>query len=125
MDCPVTATGTANVPPEVAASGGDWVGGGDLYVAVQTPEYGGYLTERGDYHFKLAWLRRVPGEIQVSARQLDGPGRVRAVVPKSTRPATGPLPTLISFPEPGCWHVTGRLGRSSVEVVVAVYDTAG
>jgi hypothetical protein len=124
MDCPVTVTATADLPPDVAARGADWVGSGDLYVAVQTPDYGGYLTEHGDYQFKLAWLRRVPGEIQVSARQLDGDGRLRAVVPESTQPPTGPLPTLINFPQPGCWHVTGRLGHSSADVVVAVYDTA-
>lgn len=116
---------TANLPPDVAARGADWVGSGDLYAAVQTPDYGGYLAERGDYRFKLVWLRRVPGEIQVSARQLDGDGRLRAVVPESTQPLTGPLPTLITFPEAGCWRVTGRLGQSSAEVVVAVYDTAG
>ena len=73
---------------------------------------------------KWAWWRYVPGDLTIDGRRLDG----------DAKPLIGKVPdgygdsgfqvSGITFPTPGCWEVTGRVGSASLTFVVwvEVYD---
>jgi hypothetical protein len=69
------------------------------------------VAKDGSLYTKLAWWRRVKGELHVSGERLDAPAApLRADVPAGY-PETGFLPTGLTFPSEGCWKVTGRIGN--------------
>jgi hypothetical protein len=73
---------------------------------------------------KLAWLRRVPGTVTVTGTRLHGPGTFQAdVAPVGSYPATGFLPSTLTFSTGGCWRVIGRLRASKVVLFFKVDDS--
>lgn len=81
---------------------------------------GDYQTtaSEGGYLIKIGWMRQIEGDLEVSARRLDGPGSATAAMNEEAYPATGVLPTNIVFSDLGCWEVTGTLGAASTTVVL-------
>lgn len=71
---------------------------------------------------KWPWYRgpEASGKLEVTGKRLDAnESPLRA----SVNPAygdTGFQPTLITFPTPGCWQVTGRAGDASLTFVTRV-----
>lgn len=114
-DCPVTlpaAQGPADATAENffgwGASYGNgklWVGGlGKDGVLALTPE------DDGTFGNKFGWWRSVEGRLSITGKRIDAP---------SARPAVGNVPdgygpsgfqsSGVTFPELGCWEVTGQL----------------
>jgi hypothetical protein len=74
----------------------------------------------GSIRTKVGWWRGVRGRLAVRGRRLDAPALpLRASVPLGYGSA-GFQPTGIVFPAPGCWRVTGTVGRARLSFVVKV-----
>jgi hypothetical protein len=58
------------------------------------------------------------GPPTVRATRLDGPGREVATVSGYSDDSSSWWPTVLRFPEQGCWLVTGELDETVVRVVV-------
>lgn len=123
-DCAVSVAPSPALPDDVARLGPEWIGEGQLFVAAQSPEYGGSLDPAtGDIVMKIGWFLRRPGELIVRTRQLDGDGGPSETRVPSSRFTHGPLPSSIRFPHAGCWEIRGVLGSDAVSITVAVFDT--
>lgn len=69
---------------------------------------------------KWAWYRYVPGRLTIEGKRLDAPAPpLQAAIPDGYG-ALGFQVSGISFPTPGCWEVTGRVGDASLTFVVLV-----
>jgi hypothetical protein len=76
--------------------------------------------DQGRLRTKFGWWRGVPGRLVIDGRRLDSPApRLEARVP-SGYGDIGFQATGIYFPTPGCWEVTGRVGRASLTFVTIV-----
>jgi len=86
-------------------------GNGELW-AIGLPPAGVLEIEPqdGSLDTKLAWWRRVKGDLHVTGERVDAPAApLRADVPAGY-PETGFQPTGLTFPTQGCWKITGRIG---------------
>lgn len=125
LDCPVTAPNGETPPGEVASP--YHFGNGDIFTAlwpqgeiVFFQEGPGEIRPDGSLAIKFPWWRGegVKGEIEVSGRRLDRPGRgVTAEMP-SGYPDTGFRPSALVFPSEGCWEVTARVGEAELTFIV-------
>lgn len=69
---------------------------------------------------KWAWYRYVPGDLTIEGRRLDGEAPPLRAHVLDGYGSTGLQVTGISFPTPGCWAVTGRVGDASLTFIVRV-----
>ncbi len=108
--CPVTID-TRNDPPEMWGNESLGVVLYDQGRVVFAPGGPGFVLRDGALSMKFGWVKRRPGPIGVTGRRLDGdapPLRARISEPMGK---TGGLSSYLSFPTPGCWEVTGRVGE--------------
>jgi hypothetical protein len=78
------------------------------------------VNDDGSIRAKLGWWRISHGRLRISGRRLDAPApALRADVPDGYGDF-GLQVSALTFPEPGCWRITGRLGHSSLAIVVRV-----
>jgi hypothetical protein len=127
--CTKTAATPAGQRPAVLAdTTGSWYGVYDLWVGL--PERAAAASGE-TIELKLPWVtlsgqKPSPdmGLPQVSAVRSDGPSPVTATFAEYSRTfGTGSLafwPSTLTFPDAGCWTVTGRLKDTTVEFVVDV-----
>lgn len=60
------------------------------------------------------------GELEIEGERLDAASPpLRARVP-GVYGTTGFRPSVLTFPQPGCWKVTGRVGSAALTFVVLV-----
>jgi len=104
-----------------------WIGNGRLWA--ELPSYGVLLTTvqsgtRGSAT-KFGWFRATPGQVSVSGTPVGGlPAPFHSEV--GTVPeygSTGFVPSGLHFGRPGCWRVTGSLGRGRLSIVMLVEPT--
>jgi hypothetical protein len=102
-------------------------GGSRLWVVL--PRAGNLRVQRnqpddGRYGTKLGWIpdRDRNVALTVSGRRLDAPGRmvVRRVSWGWSSTGRGSWASAVSFPEAGCWRITGRAGPTTLSYVVRV-----
>jgi hypothetical protein len=80
----------------------------------------GFVLEDGSLLMKWFWWRRLSGQLVIEGRRLDGSaGPLGARIPKGYG-TTGFQATALIFPTPGCWEVTGRVGRRNLTFVTLV-----
>jgi hypothetical protein len=112
-------------PPDLDASGpSNYFGNSDLWVELWP---GGVVdvapaqrNANGSLDVKFPWWRRVRGTLEITARRLDGPtGNVTTIIPTGYG-STGFQASGVSFPTPGCWEVTGRVGDSMLTFVAVI-----
>jgi hypothetical protein len=73
----------------------------------------------GALGIKVLWTRKVRGQLEVGGKRLDGRAPpVRAYI--NDLGDSGIQPSLLLFPTPGCWQVTGQVGDSRLTFVVLV-----
>jgi hypothetical protein len=104
-----------------SATGNDdlWVGGLGEGGVIDGSRF---VEADGTIGWKFGWWRIARGTLTISGRRLDG----------AAAPATSSVPdgygdhgfqaSGVGFTEPGCWEVTGRVGRSSLTFVTLVTD---
>jgi hypothetical protein len=123
-----TATPAADRPEMLATTTGSWYGAADLWVGL--PEHPATV-EGGALVLRFPWVtldEDAPtselGAPQVSATYAGAPAPIPATFADYARTfGTGGLafwPATITFPDPGCWTVTGRLAETTVEFTVDV-----
>jgi hypothetical protein len=79
----------------------------------------------GSLSMKFWWWRLRPGRLTIEGRRLDGVAPpLRASVPDGYGP-TGFQAAGLIFPTPGCWEVTGRVGKDSLTFVTLVVKIGG
>lgn len=87
----------------------------------------------GSIELKYPWARRVlgtevssvhggqtavfAGELEIEAERLDGPASAATAI---TNPQGVHVGSIIMFPTPGCWEVTGRAGSDTLSFVVLI-----
>lgn len=93
--------------------GGLWPGG---VIAAGPP----LVTASGAVAIKLGWWRNVTGDLRITGQHL-GPPRdaLRTIVPRGYG-RVGFQSTGVSFPTPGCWRITGRVGTAKLTFVAFV-----
>ena len=133
--CPVTRSTGAQPPPVARLNFGTvltsskegWIGNGGLWA--ELPSYGVLLTtvQSGTpgSTTKFGWFRATPGQVSVSGTPVGGPpAPFHSEV--GTVPEYGPtgfVPSGLHFGRPGCWRVTGKLGRGRLSIVMLVEPT--
>ena len=80
----------------------------------------GFVLRDGSLQMKFPWWRGVQGELSIAGRRLDTTAPpLRADIPGGYG-ASGFQASALTFPTPGCWEVTGRVGSASLTFVVDV-----
>ena len=123
--CPVTLP-NGNRPPG-QPRGVSWYGNGLLWAGLASDGVYAVPPDRvaadGSIGNKLLWVTTPPWrKPTISGERLDEPGRLH-VVGVNTGSFAGYQPshmTPVSFPAPGCWRVTARVGDVSLTYVVRV-----
>jgi hypothetical protein len=90
-----------------------WVGGLGARGVIAVGR--GQLDRRGRASWKFGWWRVVPGLLRITGRRLDGPGRLTSDA--GTVAEYGPkgfVASGVAFSDPGCWEITGRVGRTAL-----------
>jgi hypothetical protein len=103
-NCPITPPSTDPTPyggqvPQVVG----WYVNDSLWVGLTGA--GPWLS--GDN--KVAWWRKIPGDLVIEGRRLDAPSPPLQVDTSGYHGLSGFQPTSIAFPSAGCWEVTGYL----------------
>jgi hypothetical protein len=123
-----SATPNTDRPPALASTTSAWFGQGDLWVGL--PDYP--PTAQGDalvLRFPVVTLARgeptsTRGAPVVTAARVDAAGEAPGQIGAFSRAyGTDELsfwPASVAFPDPGCWAVTGQVGRTSLRFTVAV-----
>ncbi len=89
------------------------------------PAYDDHVQDDGSIAgLKWAWWRYIPGELTIEGRRLDGDAKPLIAEIPDGYGDIGFQVSGITFPTPGCWEVTGRVGTESLTFVVwvEVYD---
>ncbi|MDX6740056.1 hypothetical protein [Actinocorallia sp. A-T 12471] len=119
--CPVTRVAErTEAPPERAvtmADGDDsWFGGGGLWA--WSPGRPVELNrEDGRLSTKWGWWRGVEGDITLAATSLRTGASVETELDNSGYGPTGFQPSVLDFPEAGCWRFDARLGDAAITFV--------
>ncbi len=80
----------------------------------------GYIMRDGALGMKFGWWRLVPGQLTITGRRLDAEAPpALARVPAGYGDA-GFQATLVVFPTPGCWEITGRIGDATLTFITRV-----
>ena len=91
-------------------------------VAGVLPDGGAWATVNADGSIaaKLGWWRGASGKLVIRGRRLDAPApTLRTHIPVGYG-ARGFQPSGLTFPTPGCWRITGAVGRGRLTFVVRV-----
>ena len=120
-DCNVTLPGG----PERLESGsygtkelsvGTWSDG----TVVFKPAGPGFVLADGSLSMKFPWWRGVRGALTIDGRRLDATAPpLRAHIPRGYGDI-GFQATGLIFPTPGCWEVTGHVGRTHLTFITKV-----
>ena len=79
----------------------------------------------GSIYAKLGWWRGVPGVISITGRRLDRSAPpLRVSLHRASYPATGFIPSGLTFPTIGCWRVIASQGVGRLTFVVLVTKVA-
>ncbi|MFN2472134.1 MAG: hypothetical protein ABR583_14325 [Gaiellaceae bacterium] len=119
--CPITVPNGRSPTGEPA---GVWHGNGALAVGlwprgVLAPG-DGQRDADGSLAAKFGWWRSADVVITIEGRSLDGVGPLLRGSAGDVLGTSGLVPSLIDFPSPGCWEVTGHAGATSLTFVVLV-----
>jgi len=90
-----------------------WVGGLGAHGVIAVGP--GYLDRRDRVGWKFGWWRVVPGQLHITGRRLDGPGRLTSDA--GTVAEYGPkgfVASGVTFSDAGCWRLTGKVGETAV-----------
>ena len=121
--CPVTRP-NGDVPPGETVSPESRYLGND---ALWTDLYPNPLRPRpedihkdGSIEIKVPWWRGVSGRLTIAGRRLDATAPPLSAWIPTGYGRTGFQSTAITFPTPGCWEVTGRVGDASLTFVTSI-----
>ena len=122
MSCEATPF-SASQPPDahVASFSRRWYHDDGLWAALAPPYEERWFA--GEPPLKVLWYTEHPGELELAGRRIDGPGTLTADVPPGYD-AVDYQPSLILFPEPGCWEITGSVGERTLRIVAEVLSAA-
>ena len=125
--CTPTAPNGQSPPGEPYSP--QYLGNGEIFTALWIDgvvifERGGPGEIREDGSLAMKWPfwrgEGIAGDFIIDGRSLHRPGlRVSAEIPTEYG-ATGVQPTIVVFPEAGCWEVTARVGDASLTFVTKV-----
>ena len=128
--CPVTTAPSQQ--EESRPAPGLWRHGSDVFgVFLSRDNRWHGMTAEHHYRNKVFWYRQgYDGRAEprpaltVHGRRLDGPAE-RVTITNATNASHADfggwsMLTMVEFPEPGCWEVTGEYGRDTVTFVVRV-----
>jgi hypothetical protein len=74
---------------------------------------------------KTSWWRGERGELKIEGRRIDAPApRLRVELCNECYNLYW-VPVTLIFPTPGCWEITGRLGRESLTFITRVVRIDG
>jgi hypothetical protein len=80
----------------------------------------GVVLRDGSLSMKFGWQRGIPGALTIDGHRIDGTALpLRARIPNGYGDI-GFQATGLIFPTPGCWEVTGHVGRANVTFVTRV-----
>ncbi len=91
-------------------------GGPVVYAFLPQLGYGGYRDADGSWVFKQPFVFMSTGRIRVSAER----GDLRTTVGRVESPGRWVVPSLLTFPSPGCWRVTAWGHDRSVRFTISV-----
>lgn len=122
VPCPVTLPDGSMPPGETVA--GTSYGNGLIWTAlwpdgkvIFKPGGPGAINPDGSLSMKWFWWRGVTGKLVIEGRRLDAAAPpLRSFVPQGYGDA-GFQASDLTFPSPGCWEVTGRVGDAALKFV--------
>jgi hypothetical protein len=125
-DCIVTTPGYSAPPGELAGSwytdgSGIWTAlARDGHVAVGRPGGAGRVLSDGSLEIKWPWWREVDGDLHVSGHLVQSSSAALLAFVPSGYGTSGFQATSLTFPEQGCWEITGSVGPKELTVVVLI-----
>src|SRR5437016_3596746 len=123
--CPVTKPNGSRPPdqrpnPNYNGNGVLWTTLWDEGKVVFRPGGSGFALPDGSLSMKFPWWRGARGKLEIAGRRLDAPAPpLRARFPEGYGDI-GFQATALIFPTPGCWEVTGQVGRNRLTFVTLV-----
>lgn len=125
MPCPVTRPNGQVPPGETASDSSRYLGNGalwtDLYPSPLRPRPGDVRND-GRIVIKVPWWRGVPGRLRITGRRLDASAPPLSAWIPTGYGRRGFQSTAVTFPTPGCWAVTGRVGDASLRFVNLILE---
>lgn len=123
--CPVTLANGVSPPGQPShlsyGNGRLWV---ELYPQGQVRAHSDDVRPDGSLAIKFPWTRGVRGQLTITGRRLGTTAPpLRAWIPDGYG-RIGFQSTAVIFPTPGCWQVTGTVGRVSLTFVTMVKGPA-
>ena len=118
MSCETTPF-SESLPPDshVASFSRRWYHDDGLWAALAPPYEERWFA--GEPPLKVLWYTELGGELELAGQRLDGPGALTVDVPPGYN-GVDYQPSLIFFPEPGCWEVAGSVGAHTLRIVAEV-----
>lgn len=123
--CPVTRPNGQVPPGEAASNSSRYLGNGalwtDLYPSPLRPRPDDVRND-GRIVIKVPWWRGVRGRLTITGRRLDASAPPLSAWIPTGYGRRGFQSTAITFPAPGCWEVTGRVGDASLRFVNLILE---
>ena len=123
--CPVTVPGREfgegfNYGTEEKLAVALWPKG--VLPAGRLPDGGSYAEIRpdGSIRAKIGWWRGEAGKLRVEGERIDASAPPLGTWVPDGYGATGFVPSGLTFPTTGCWHIAGSVGDARLEFVVRV-----
>lgn len=120
--CPVTQPNTF-FPPGETTGPENAIGNDQVIVEYWKNGTDSLLTENpadNSFRWEVWWWRNVTGALDIEGRRIDAESESLHVEFADSTGDTGPQKTILIFPSPGCWEVTGRAGDASLTFVLEV-----
>ena len=76
----------------------------------------------GTIEIKVPWWRGVNGRLTITGRRIDAEGSPLSAWIPGGYGRRGFQSTAITYPTPGCWEVTGRVGEASLRFVTLIAE---
>lgn len=92
-------------------------GSGDLWVTLYAGRTPTEAAPSGGFSVKFGWQRGKPGQLEVTATRIDGPGTALVEIPRFYGDY-GMQPMNVTFSDLGCWRLTGTVADVTLTAVV-------
>jgi len=83
-----------------------------------------FVRPDGSIWWKYLWWRKIPGDLIITGRRLDGPAPPLTSYIPNGYGDVGFQASGVTFPSEGCWQITGKIDHTSLTFITLVITEA-